>query len=146
MASVSWSTLHSRVATQVETVSGFAESLWPLDPSSSPETLADKAFAVELEPSIERLTRQQDGKLALVDTVVVVRFLRQVSPHDQVTTLRSGYDDAEGILQALMAQQAAAWNAGLRVVFVGGPTVERIAGGDYLRYTLRFHIRHSLTF
>jgi len=146
VASVPLSTLHTRVATRVATVSGYVEALWPLDPSGSAESVADKAFAVELEPRVERLTREQDGELALVDTDVVIRFLRVVSPLDQITTLKAGYDDAHSIVQALMAQQAQAWNDGLRVRYTAGPAVERLAGGDYLLYTLRFNIRHHLTF
>lgn len=145
MSSVSFSELHDRVATQVATVSTYTEALWPLDPTGSADSIADKVFSIVIEPTIERLSRAQSGELSLIDSNVRVMFLAQMNPLDQITSHRAALDDALSIIQAIMAQAGAAWNDGLRVRYTGGPIAQRLAGGDFLLYELRFNIRHSMT-
>lgn len=144
MASVSFSTLHTSIATQVKTVSGYVEALWPLDPARSADSIADKAFAIELQPTVERLDRAQSGKVSLIDTSVRIRYLARVNPATQVSSHTDALDDAVSIIQALMSQTGA-WQEGLRVRYTGGPETTSLGGGDFLLYELRFNIRHHLT-
>ena len=142
MASVTLSALHSRIKTRVETVSGFKQSLRPIRPDFDPATLADKRFAIELETANTGLLRDKESSYARLEQRVTVRFLRRLSPKQQVSKYTDSLDDEVAIIRALTAQTGA-WQYDLRVSFETSSR-EGLQGGEWLLVTMLFSIIHDL--
>lgn len=140
--SVTFSALHGRIKTQVETVSGFKISLRPLRPDFDPATLGDKRFAIELDTSNSGHYRDKAVGSARIDHGVTIRFLRRLPPKGQHTRYTDALDNEVAIIRALMAQTGA-WQEDLRVLYTSSGR-EILPGGEWLLSTLSFSIAHDL--
>jgi hypothetical protein len=142
MSSVTFATLHTRIKTQVETVSGFKISLRPLRPDFDPATLGDKRFAIELDTSNSGHYRDKTVGSARIDHGVSIRFLRRLPPKGQHTRYTDALDNEVAIIRALMAQTGT-WQEDLRVLYTSSGR-EILPGGEWLLSTLSFSISHDL--
>lgn len=142
MASVSFSTLHTRIKTQIETVSGFKLSLRPIRPDFDPNTLGDKRFGIELETSNPGLFRDKATGRARIEHSVSIRFLRRLPPKGQHTRYSEALDNEVEIIRSLMAQTGS-WQEDLRVLY-SGSSREVLPGGEWLLTSLSFSIAHDL--
>lgn len=143
MSSVTFATLHNRIKTQVETVSGFKISLRPLRPDFDPATLGDKRFAIELDTSNSGHYRDKTVGSARIDHGVSIRFLRRLPPKGQHTRYTDALDNEVAIIRALMAQTGT-WQEDLRVLYTSSGR-EILPGGEWLLSTLSFSIAHDLS-
>ena len=142
MASVTFSTLHSRIKTRVETVSGYKLSLRPLRPDFDPATLQDKRFAIDLETTNARQYRDKAAGHARIEHTAAIRFLRRLPPKDQHTRYSEALDDEVAIIRALMVQTGT-WQEDLRLLY-NGSSREVLLGGEWLLFSLNFSIAHDL--
>ncbi len=142
MAAVTFRELHGRIKARVETVSGFKEALRPINPTSDPNTLGDRRYAIELGTANTAIMRDKAASVARIDHGVTVRFLRRLPPKDQNTRYLEALDEEVLIIRALMAQSGA-WQYDLRVLFNNSGR-EVIAGGEWLLSTIQFSIAHDL--
>lgn len=142
MSDISFSTLHTRIKTQVETVTGFKLSLRPMRPDNDPNSLADKRFSIDLDTSNAGLFRDKAAGRARIEHGVTVRFLRRLPPKGQHTRYSEALDNEVLIIRSLM-DQSGSWQNDLRVLY-SGTDREILTGGEWLLFTLQFSIQHDL--
>ena len=142
MASVTFAALHSRIQTQVETVTGYKISLRPLRPDFDPATLQDKRFAIDLDTTNARQYRDKATGHARIEHTASIRFLRRLPPKDQNTRYTAALADEVAIIRALSAQTGT-WQEDLRLLY-NGTSREVLPGGEWLLFSLNFSIAHDL--
>lgn len=102
--SVAVKTVRQRVASAVDSATGFSESkqpygVFPRDPAS----VLHLRFACGTPRTSTVSSRQKTANGALVRTDVSVTFVHRIKPKDQVASYDAALDAEQSIIQAVMA-------------------------------------------
>lgn len=144
MAAISFSTIRSRFATEVATLTGFTVSRNPLDPALRlPDTLAHLRFAVGIGGAIAREDSRQGASVgAFMETTVEVRFSYRLRPKDQVADYDSAFDKAELIIKKILDRTLALYqDLHIRL----NRMIHRITdSGEFMIITIEFACLHHI--
>lgn len=144
MSAVSLSTIRSRFATAISSISGFHESRNPYDGyGRSPNTVSHKLFSVGIGGVQSREDdRQRINVGVMSQTEVLVRFIYRVRPKDQLDSYDEALDAAQELINELTERKSPLHND-LQIRF-GGLDNELSDSGEWISLTLNFMVLHYL--
>ena len=143
--SVSFSTIRTRFADKIKTLSGFTESRNPYDDfNRNPNTVAQMRFSVGIQ-DIDAIPEQRESVSVgvLCNTTVQVKFPYRLRPKDQVTDYGLALDKAQEIIKAI-TNRAAPLHTGLQIFF-NSLSNEITDSGEFIIQTLSFNVLHSIS-
>lgn len=114
-----------------------------LVPEYAPNPATHLAFFVD-DRNLESIDGYTQDHELLVAAPVVVRFLFQIRPYDQVRDWRASSRAATALLAWLMAD---GWSGEFNVLPASGPLLNRtpVGGGEWLACELRLRVLYSLS-
>jgi hypothetical protein len=143
MASVSFSTIRSRFATKVATLSGFTISRNPFDDfNRNPNAVAHKRASVGVSMVARSDQRESNSVGVLCDSVVVVKYPYRLRPKDQVLDFDNSMDSVEEVIKACTVR-AAPLHTNLQIFF-NAANHEITDSGEYIINTLNFTVLHTI--
>ncbi len=139
--SVSVSSIRSRLATRIETLSGWKQSpfrfeAFGLDPSS----IAHLAFAVGMGKTEAMPSRQRRDVGVDCKTPFTIRFTARVRPKDAPASVDEALDAAQTLVNEVMVVDPT-WPADFQILFVSS---EHTALDDFIRHDVIFTAYHLL--
>ena len=144
MATVTLSTIRTRFATAVTSITGMTESRNPFeDVIRAPQSVAQKRFWVGITSAIASEDGRQSTTVgAQMETTVSVKFAYRLRPKDQVTDYGEALDQAETVIAKLTAR-GAPLSTDLQIRF-SQLTTDITASGEYIIPTAEFSVLHFL--
>ena len=142
---VAFSTIRTRFADKIKTISGFTESRNPYDDfNRNPNTVAQMRFSVGIG-DIEAMEDQRENVSVgvLCNTTVQVKFPYRLRPKDQITDYGLALDKAQELIKGL-TNRAAPLHTGLQIFF-SSLSNEITDSGEYILQTLSFNVLHSIS-
>ena len=142
---VAFSTIRTRFADKIKTISGFTESRNPYDDfNRNPNTVAQMRISVGIG-DIEAMEDQRENVSVgvLCNTTVQVKFPYRLRPKDQITDYGLALDKAQELIKGL-TNRAAPLHTGLQIFF-SSLSNEITDSGEYIIQTLSFNVLHSIS-
>ena len=143
MSAVSFSTIRSRFASKVATLSGFSLSLNPFDDfNRNPNTVAHKRASVGVSMVARSDQRESTAVGILCESVVVVKYPYRLRPNDQILDYDSSMDSVEDVIKACTVR-AAPLHTNLQIFF-NSASHDITDAGEYIINTLNFTVIHTI--
>lgn len=145
MAFVDLSTIRTRFATAIETLSGFTLSRNPFDEfNRQPNTVAQKRFTVGIG-IVEAIEEQRENSSVgvLCNTPVQVRFNYRLRPKDQIADYDNSLNAAQDIISKCTRREAPL-HTDIQIFFQQLEH-EITDSGEYIITTLLFNVLHKIS-
>lgn len=143
MAAVSFSTIRSRFATKVLTLSGYSLSRNPFDDfNRNPNAVAHKRTSIGVSMIARSDQRESTSVGVLCQSIVVVKYPYRLRPKDQVLDYDGSMDSVEDVIKALTVR-AAPLHTDLQIFF-NDASHDITDSGEYIINTLNFTVIHTI--
>lgn len=146
MSTVSFSTIRSRFATAITSISGggYTVSRNPFDPyNRNPQGVAHKRVSVGITSSEAREDSRQMSNGVFVESVCSIKWPFRLRPKDQVLDYDGALDSAEEVISTL-STRAAPLYTNLQIRF-SRLSHQVVSSGEYMLLTLEFSCLHYIS-
>ena len=145
MSTVSLSTIRSRFAAAMDSLSGFDESRNPYDGyGRSPNTIAHQRFSVGIRGVSSRTDdRQKQDIGVMTETEVFVRYAFRIKPKDQISSYDSALDSAETVIKKITNRSSPLHND-LQIRWRGLDN-ELADSGEWVSIIITFLVLHYIS-
>lgn len=145
MATLKLSTIRGRIATTLEDIGvGLKQSILPAGGfGRTPNSIAHKAFAVDIGGSNARDDRQRPVEGAMIQTDMSIKLAYRLRPLAQLADVDNGLDLENTIISNLLDRTKTTLYPNLHVRFISSNRI-LTDSGEYVISTLSFELLHFI--